>query len=261
MSRLQDVLAWLLAADLGRDKLALLLLCSLSTYAVATNLIYRLRLKSWLGRWLVQFFRLAYYVGIPCAVLWRGGLVSQMGIPTTFAAQEVSVLAMRLLGLGQARDMLLVVRGLMLGAGALCLLVVVWIWYARTVSGELDPDVRVSWWIALREAVFMQLFWAFYRGFVATLTSDRTVIAFGGLALVAFAWLWSPRRRQDLFTPRGYLVVQDWMCALFTAFMSLTVQALWLLIVVHVLWLWVGGRVLSRFGALHLGGSLADQVR
>lgn len=248
MSSLQDVLAWLLSADLGRDKLALLLLTSISTYALATNWAWQIGLgKSPFGRWATQFFRLLYYLGVPSAVLWRGGLVSQMGIPTTYAGQNAPMLAMHLLGLDQARDMLLVGKGLVLGTGALCLLVAVWIWYARTEPGVSAQDRQMPWWIAMREAVFMQFHWAFYRGFVATLTPDRTVVAFASVALVAFSWLWSPQRRHDLFTPRGYLVVQDWMCALFTAFVSLTIQALWLLILMHVLWLWVGGKVLSRF--------------
>jgi hypothetical protein len=263
MPLLQDVLVWLLSPDLGRDKLSLLLLASISTYALATNWAWRLGLdKSRFGRWVTQFFRLLYYLGIPSAVLWRGGLVSQMGIPTTYAGQNAPTLAMYLLGLDQARDVLLVGKGLVLGAGAVCLLVAVWIWYARTEPGVSVQDGQMPWWIAMREAVFMQVHWAFCRGFVAMLTSNRTIAAFAGLALVAFAWLWSPQRRHDLFTPRGYLVVQDWMCALFTAFVSLTIQALWLLILMHVLWLWVGGQVLSRFCLLRQARrSIVDQVR
>jgi hypothetical protein len=263
MSGLHDVLAWLLSPELGRDKLALLLLCSVSMYTLTVNLAYRLRLgSSPYGRWATQLARLLYYLGIPCTVLWRGGIASQMGIPTTYAGPDASVLAMSLLGLDQARDMLLIGKGLVLGAGAMCLLVVVWVWYARTMPGALGTGTPMPWWTALWEAVLMQLHWAFYRGFLVTLIPDRSIASFAGLALVTLAWSSSPQRRHDLFTPRGYLVVQDWMCALFTAFLSLTVQALWLLILVHTLWLWVGGRVLAHFAALRQARrSLVDQTR
>jgi hypothetical protein len=41
--------------------------------------------------------------------------------------------------------------------------------------------------------------------------------------------------------------VQDGVCALFTGYLSLSSPALWLLVVMHTLWLWVGGRVRARF--------------
>jgi hypothetical protein len=247
MSVPQDVLVWLLSVELGHDKLALLLLCSVSLYALATNLAHRLALDgSRHGRWAIQLARLLYYLGMPCTVLWRGGIVSQMGIPTTYAGQDTSVLAVSLLGL-EAQDMLLVGRGLVLGAGAMCLLVIVWVWYARAVPSALEASVQMPWWTALWEAVLMQLHWAFYRGFLIALIPDRTTASFASLALVALCWLSSPQRRHDLFTLRGYLVVQDWMCALLTAFLALTTQALWLLVLMHALWLWVGGRVLAHF--------------
>jgi hypothetical protein len=105
----------------------------------------------------------------------------------------------------------------------------------------------------------MQMHWAFYRGAVATLTRDRTAIHFASLGLVALSWVLSPQRRHDLFTARGYLVVQDWMCALLATFVLLSIQALWLLIVLHALWLWVGGRALARFADLSREGRSVPQ--
>ena len=80
-----DLLTWTLAPELGRDKLALLMLCSASIYILAANLAWRLQPgHSWFTRALVQVLRLAYYVGIPGILLWRGALVKQIGIPTTY---------------------------------------------------------------------------------------------------------------------------------------------------------------------------------
>ena len=250
MLSLSGVLTWLFAADLGRDKLASIVLCTVAIYVLATNLVWRLGPRqSWLWRSLAQFLRLSYYVGIPCTVLWRGALVAQMGIPTTFTGERAVDLAFNLLGLTQAHDLLHIGRGLFLGGVALGLLIAVWVWYTRVAPGVAAALSPISWWAALSEAVFLQIHWAFYRGFVATLSPDPTVVAFSSLALVAFSWLLDPRRRHALFTPRSYLVVQDWMCALLTLFLSLSVQILWLSIVLHALWLWIGGRVLARFAS------------
>ena len=260
MLLLHDVWAWLNSPELGRDKLALLVLTAVSMYVLAAHLAWRLRLdRNWLGRLATQLARFVYYCGIPGVALLRGATVAQMGIPTTYAGSDILDLAFRLFGLAQAGELLYLGSGLAMGAAALCLLVAVWVWYARAVpQAGIGP---MPWWVALREAVYMQLHWAFYRGAVATLTDDRTIIAFASLGLVAFSWVLSSQRRHDLLTPRGYLVVQDWMCALLTTFVLLSIQALWLLILFHSLWLWVGGRALARFAAQAERGRLSFQRR
>ena len=79
---MSDVLIWLFSPELGRDKLALLVLCAEAMHVLAATLSWRMRPgRSWFGRWVVQLLRLLYYVGIPWAVLWRGAVIAQMGIP------------------------------------------------------------------------------------------------------------------------------------------------------------------------------------
>jgi hypothetical protein len=242
---MSDLLAWFLSTDLERDKLALLVLCAASIHILGANLSWRLQLDhTWWGRALVQILRLAYFVGIPGAVLWRGALVSQMGIPTTYAGGTDIPFSLHLLGLTKPEDMLTIGSGLVWGSGALVLAIATWIWYARAVPAARLP---MPWWAVLREALLMQLHWAFYRSFAGLLLADPVRAAFAGLSLIALCWTLDPRRRHELFTPRGYLVAQDWMCALFTVIISLQVNALWLTIALHALWLWVGGRVLARF--------------
>lgn len=248
---MSDVLNWLFSPELGRDKLALLVLCAEAMYVLAATLSWRMRPgRSWFGRWVGQLLRLLYYVGIPWAVLWRGAVIAQMGIPTTYAGDRVVALALRLLGLSGAHDVLHVGKGLVLGVGALVLLVALWVWYARVAPDVISAGSSVPWWIALREALFLQVQWAFYRAFMALLTSNQVYIAFGSVALIVFPWLLDPRRRHDLLTSRGFLVVQDGVCALFTGYLSLSSSALWLLVVMHTLWLWVGGRVRARFSTM-----------
>jgi hypothetical protein len=265
-----DRLTWLLSAGLGREKLALLTLCALAIYVLTEHLTWRLVHvgtgrkfvvafgHSWVGRWLAQLLRLLYYVGIPFAVLWRGELFAQMGIPTTYAGSWDGDAALRLLGLIGVQDVAYLGTGVATAIGTLCLLGVVWTWYVRAVPGTGGGALSVPWWRAFREAFFLQMLWAFYRGVVNALTLDGVRVAFISLALVSASWLLTPRRRHDLFTPRGYLVVQDWLCALFTAFVSLIVRSLWLLIIMHMLWIWVGGQVLARLSQVSLGTAWAE---
>jgi len=267
---MDDVLAWLLSDSLGREKLALLLLCTMVVYVVATHLTWRLGCggtghrivvsvgRSWLGRWFAQILRLFYYAGAPFAVLWRGELVREMGIPTTYAGNRDGDAILHVLGLAEAQDVMHLGTGLAIGIGALCLLVVVWVWYVRTAFAFQRPcpdwsSPAVAWWETLREAVFFQAFWALYRGVVTMWTTDRLHAAFVSLALITVSWVLSPQRRHQLRDEsRAYLVVQDWMFALFTAFASLTVQSLWLLVLLHALWMWVSGRILDHLLRAHL---------
>jgi hypothetical protein len=284
-----DPLTWLLAEDLGRDKVALLVLCMLATYVLSAQLDWRWRRsaagpsnarpgvarhgavsalgRSWFGRWASQTLRLFYYVGIPLVVLWRGALVREMGIPTTFVGLAPveswdGMVVLSLLGMAETDDVLQFVRGLVVGGGSLCALVVLWVWYARTIlrrvaPGRCEPLLPVPWWEALREALFLQLLWALYRGFATVLIPNRVYAAFASLALVSIPWLLDPRRWHTLFTLRGYLVVQDWLIALLTVFVSLTTPSLWFLILVHTLWRWVGGRVLAHLSVSHVQGAPA----
>ncbi len=245
------LLAWLFSPELGRDKLALLVLCAWATFIVGANLAWRLQLgRSWIGRTIRQAFRFVHYLGIPVLLLWRGVWVVQTGVPTTYVGEGRLDLALQFLGLGGVQDLWQIGRGVVLSAGALLLLTALWVWYARAAPVSNEDLVPVSWWVALREALLYQVYWAFYRGVIALWTGDRVHIAFASLGLVALSWVFSPQRRHDLFTAQGYLVVQDWACALFTSLLSLSVSTLWLLLLSHTLWLLIGSRVLTRFRAI-----------
>ena len=243
-----DLLTWVLAPDLGRDKLALLVLCCASIYILAANLAWRLQPgRSWFTRALVQVLRLVYYVGIPGTVLWRGALVEQIGIPTTYLDSGGMLgLGIQFLGLGNAEQLAQLGRGVAWSAGGLCVLIVLWVWYARAVPGaRITPSSRPLW-SALWEAILLQAQWTFYRSVVLLFTGNRLHSAFLSLALITLSWLLSPQRRHDLFTGRGHRVVEDWVCALLTSLLTLSVSLPWLSVAAHTLWLWVGNRVLVR---------------
>jgi hypothetical protein len=102
-----------------------------------------------------------------------------------------------------------------------------------------------------------QLLWAFYRGFAFILVADRVQATLLSLALISIPWALNPRYRRDLFSTRGYWVVQQWLLALLTALVSLTTNQLWFLILVHFLWVWLGGRLLAHLSEVI---ALQDQV-
>jgi hypothetical protein len=65
------------------------------------------------------------------------------------------------------------------------------------------------------------------------------------LALISIPWMLDPRHWHDLFSPRGYRVVQAWMLGFFTVVVSLATDQLVVLIGMHVLWVWGSARLLA----------------
>lgn len=274
---MDEVTAWLLSKELGRDKLALLVLCTLSISVLAAQLAWRLRRpdgqwgRSWVGRWFAECLKLCFYVGLPLTVLARGALVREMGLPATLVA-PASVLAgeaapawhwvSRGLAWIEVTDVPGLVRlgtGLAVGVGACVVLVAMWVWYARTVlpsaGSEVKPWSAITWWDALRQALLAQFLWAFYRGFALLVVPQRAQAALLALALISVPWALHPQRWHDLRSRRGHWAVLEWMLALLTGVVSLATQQLWFLIGMHVLWLWLSGRLLA-----HLSERLAESA-
>jgi hypothetical protein len=243
-------LLWALGPELSREKLTLLVLCMVSMQIVAANLAWQLRLRrTAAGRVLMQLARALTYVGIPAAVLWRGALVSAVGVPTTYVERGPLELTLQLLGVGEPEGLLAVGRGVAIGVGLLALQIGLWVWYARTALVAPDAEGALSWWAALGEAFVFQLYWAYLRGVAALYTEEQVYVALAGFALAVLPWPFDPGRRSELATTRGYRIVQDYLAVLCTAVLVVSADVLWLLIVAHALWLWVGGRVVARLGA------------
>ena len=102
---------------------------------------------------------------------------------------------------------------------------------------------------ALRHALLAQFTWALYRGFALTVVPEPAQAAIVALALISLPWFLDPQRRYDLFTLRGYLVVQDWLLALGTVLLALAANVLWFLLLMHTLWVWGGSQVLVHLSA------------
>jgi hypothetical protein len=192
-------------------------------------------------------------VGIPAAVLWRGALLSQIGLPSTYTGDQLGDAILRALSVAGMQDARLVGSGITIAAETLGLLIAVWVWYVRTVRGDRSTLSDVPWWKALREATYMQALWAFYRGVASAWGADRLHVALISLGLITVGWLLDPQRRHDLFASQGYLVTLEWTCALFTAVVSMVLPVLWVLVLMHTLWIWVSGRLLMRLSQASWG--------
>ncbi|MBN1936213.1 MAG: hypothetical protein JW934_16210 [Anaerolineae bacterium] len=245
-----DRLSWLLAPDLGREKLALLVFCTWTLYVLAVNLAWRWfrgkASRSLVARVGGGALGLVYGVGIPLAVLWRGVGMREMGIPTTWVAQHGDVWRWLGIDAGQAIALLpQVAFAWLIGVG---LFTAVWVWYVRTV-GDMPVQSPTPWWQALLSAFSLQMLWALYRCFASTLTTNAAYASFIALALVAASWLLDPFRRHGLTSrPDHTHVVRDWMLLLLTGFAAIQVRSLWLLVGLHWTWLWVSDRALEFVG-------------
>ncbi len=250
-----NLLTWLWSAELGRQQLALLAWCMVIVYALTTWLVWRLfdqergntwlrRLScTWMGDVTAQGARLVYYLGVPAALLWRDLLVEPMGIPVTIE-QTYGLLAWHWLGLDTEAGLAHLVVGLAWGVGVLAGLVGVRLWHRHSMA-QHRPSQHIPWWVALREGLLMQTWWATWRGCVSVWTADPLLIGLGGFALTAAAWLLNPTRRHRLFDPAfNDTLVRDWMLALCTAILSMYVRELWLLVALHTLWLGLSDRAL-----------------
>jgi len=246
---------WLWSAEFGAQKLALLVACMIGCETLVSWLVWRLfhlgtakgwlsaAWHSWAGRGVVQIGRLLCYVGVPLGVWMRNEFLLEMGVPTS--GRYGGSAFWYLMGLNQADDMLRLGYGIALGLVGLVGLAAIWIGYARLVPG-IENGPFFSWWQVLREALFLQVHWAFYRSFAHTLTQDVVYVAFGGLALVMFSWVLNPLWRASFHHPgQGYRRVRDWILATLTAFLSIYVRSLWLLVLLYAAWLWTSDRVLQ----------------
>ena len=277
---MSDYLVWLLGDDLGRDKLVLLVVLMLSLSVVSAQLRWRLRQspkvqraggqgRGWARRWLGACWQLCLSLGIPLGVLMRGALVREMGVPFTLVEPAGSTVTeggwawpwlargLAWMELSDAQGVVRLGAGLAVGFGALLVLGAVWVWYARAVLAPeglaFEVLSAVPWWDALRQALLAQIPWAFYRGFALSVVPDRAQAALLGLALISVPWALDPQHRRDLFAPRGYRVVLEWLLALSTVLVSLATNQLWFLVAMHGLWVWFSGRLLAHLAERFLG--------
>jgi len=184
--------------------------------------------KGWLYRyWLLEAIRFLYYIGIPYAALLRG------------------VVLPRLMGLTHLDWVKGIGLGTALGGGAFLLLALIWGWYARAIAAlplparerrgaSLGFAGSTDGWSPLREAIYLETHWAFYRSATVLLLDDHYAGIFLGFLLVTLEWAINPAWRTDLSLPwRSVNILMRWSMAFVMAIIFLLVRNLWLLVPIH----------------------------
>jgi len=220
---------------------ALWVIFSIGLYALGADLAWHYRrprssgrldqwaetLKKWPHRnWLLEAVRFLYYIGIPYAALLRG------------------VILPRLMGLTHLDWVKGVGLGTALGGGVFLFLALIWWWYARSMAalplsarqrhGEGLGDFSTNGWILLREAIYLQTHWAFYRSAAILFLDNQYAGVFLGFLLVTLEWSVNPAWRVGLSSHwRSVNLLLRWNLALVTAIVFLFIRNLWLLVPIH----------------------------
>jgi hypothetical protein len=211
-------------------------------------------IKGWPYRhWPLEAVRFLYYIGIPYAGLLRG------------------VILPRLMGLTDPDWVKGIGLGAALGGGAFLLLALICWWYARATASLPPPtrrrlganlgDESINGWGLLREAIYLQAHWAFYRSVVILLLNDHYTGTFLGFLLITLEWAMNPAWREDLNSPwRSAHPLLRWSTAFSTAIIFLFIRNLWLLMPIH----WgievACQRLLTGFSQLENKGSAGDAL-
>ena len=220
---------------------ALWVVFSIGLYALAVDLAWHYRrprpggrlgqwaetLKKWPhSRWLMEAVRFLYYIGIPYAALLRG------------------VVLPRLMGLTHLDWVKGIGLGTALGGGTFLLLALIGWWYARAIAA-LPLSARQRWgeslgndstngWILLREVIYLQTHWAFYRSAAILFLDNQYAGVFLGFLLVTLEWSINPAWRANLSLPRRSVnTLTRWTMAFVMAIIFLFIRNLWLLVPIH----------------------------
>lgn len=199
------------------------------------------RLSNWgFSPWLLQLLRLLYYIGVPfAALLWGHDVVvgrllglQPLILPTPGREETDANIAANLLD--WAHDLGWTAS---LALGTWALLALIWYAYRRALStaglGHTVVGLHSSGWVLLREAIYHEVHWAFYRN-APILTIGMYGGMWGGLTLVALEAALNPSWHKGLTDPgeapaqllRGALAVVSGVQFLLT-------QNLWLALPLH----------------------------
>jgi hypothetical protein len=219
---------------------ALWVVLSIGLYALGADIAWHYRrprpgrlghwaeaIKGWPHcHWLLEAVRFLYYIGIPYAALLRGAVLP------------------RLMGLTQLDWVKGIGLGTALGGGTFLLLALIWWWYARAIAtlplsareqrGASLGDDSTNGWILLREVVYLETHWAFYRSAAILFLDSHYAGVFLGFLLVTLEWSINPAWRTGLsLPPRSVSIFMRWGIAFVTAIIFLLTRNLWLLVPIH----------------------------
>lgn len=226
-----------------RAKLIIWTLSSIGIYALGTNLLHffrspssgRLghsfrRFEDWPNSfWLFEALRFVYYLGIPYAALTQG------------------VTNPVLMGIWVIDWFEAIGPGLLLGLGALLLLIWGWRHYLQAIA-EIGhwpqgrpflSEVRAlltpwGWGLILLQVLYLEMHWAFYRGATMRLFGDYYGVFLGLLLILGEWWLNPEIRRKMGMAYRSGETMTTAAIALSIAVIYYFTSNLWLCIAVHL---------------------------
>lgn len=188
--------------------------------------------------WTYQIARMVYAVGIPAlALFWRGALTSTgLGLQPFFWTENASLNPSRAGWDNWAHD----IGWTCASAAGVWLLVTIGDYSSTRFSGH-RPAKRHSLGLALREAIYHQTHWAFYREpFVLLWGSELG--AWAGLIPVAGEAIVNPYRWTDLQSPdRGRDLVIRTGLAVMSAVLYVQTQNIWPVLVADTILVWLLG--------------------
>ena len=208
------------------------------------------RLTAWrFSPWLLQFLRLPYYIGLPVAALLLGhdAVIEKL---LGFKFEVEAGVAAWARGLGWAAT---------LGLAAWALLALGWWAYHRALAATGQSPVAAGsdapGWVFLREALYHEVHWAFYR--------NAFVVVWGiywgtwsGLALIAVEAALNPAWRAGLADPqKAPAQLMRGALAVVSSVLFLLAQNVWLALAVH----WGVSWGLAALARVHLKS--ADVMR
>ncbi len=205
--------------------------------SLAESIVFRL--TNWrFASPLLQGFRLLYFVGLPFAALFwgRDAVIAQyLGLQGVATPAEAAMTGSDSLVANWSDWLSDLGWGAVLGGGSLGLLLLAAVTYRRALQGTESSvqHVKTPIWSTLREGLYQEIHWAFYR--------NAPIVAFGmywgtwgGLALVGLEAVLNPMWRADLGQPaRAWSRLSGGALAVISAITFLHTQNLWLTLLLH----------------------------
>jgi len=189
--------------------------------------------------WIIQSLRMIYAVGIPAvALLWRGTFTERwLGLKPMPWASDASSQLPATHWESWFKDI-----GIAVGIGFAAWLILAWGEREANQKANAPLIVQHSFGIALREAVYHQVHWAFYREpFV--LLWGLNIGAWAGIIPVVIEAGLNPERWLDFNSlPRGRNLLLRTGMAIVSIILYLQTQNLWLAILVDTALGWTLGR-------------------
>jgi len=187
------------------------------------------------GRIFLQLIRLLYYVGLPYFVVLRRVLSLVM---IGLRGSEMSEAAWWLLG-WQVDDWAQAL-GWAAGLGSIVAILLALAWRNAVRAQGQSPFVRgvwpvQPWWVTLREVVYNEIHWAFYRVGPQLVLSDTYWAVLIGAAFPLLEWLLDPDWWVQIRGgPRRELVLMQFMWLATSTVYFLLARNVWLALMLHL---------------------------